>query len=613
MTQRGIVILIIIVLIVTSTITHCEKLQRYKSACQRTWLYNGTVYLDIDYFYKWKHGLYELRIDASIPIKFIKNDKYWIAIGPTGSSQDSDFVYNGTINMRKFTFNTQEGFYWYADAIKPTNEVIVMGSTHRKYSDKLSPMENVDFIEELQLNPSDYYRVGCDGIDSFTILVRGPIYEHIAIIITMVLVIVLMVTGTCLVSNRVLSKRRKTSSIIGNLCVLVTAIVFAVHETTQQVFFAVTLVEIEDDHIGRWFYILFVIIPVVATEIAILAYFYRILRYLHIKYMYSSVLLRWRRTDDRLSRFLTSKWFCIVLFIIGTILTRGIAVVVTTIVFKFDKAQTFGGMYASRLYICIILVMTIVPLFLVGIFSLFKLRKGCIHYFVTDDPLLFRLELVCSCIMITIWLILTALLFTRPRLEFLMNVTVQCIQCILMQLIFGNGIIAIIDYIKLWRSIGSSAEESISSNSMSAKLQNEEVIELFRDYCLRHGMKSNYQLIKLWKTLSVASIEQLISYEEFKNLFIEEYIEKLRFKFPRRIRSQCDGILTQFEGHETIEFKYIQPLHDYSFQKVLEAYSSFSESTEFQNYNTMKSKLHLEFNIENHPLTTEYHALKFET
>jgi ABC-type methionine transport system permease subunit len=589
--------------IITLLVCAVFNVTAYETACQRIQIDSTfNIYFDIDYFIDSKTNLTMFRvsypIENRIETEIVCNGKLLSLSNTTNGANNvfyRSFHYMRYVKVKDyiFNYNTSES------AMNMTFEGVV-----------LIESEFLNFTKLVTLTPEGYERQGCnDGYNLYFVNVV-PIQFYSLVFASHVIRPSLSIPFALLLfllSRGELSKGRRIYAVISNLAIIFCSLVDLVHFAVLVGMAKKRGINIYNYH--AYYYVDYTlrVISALSFQIALGAYAYRNYRYFHIRIMYRILSRRDTAQESRLTKWLLSRTAFRTLYTITWLLFQVIVIGLTVGVIYLSKSKRLSNIrpvidiqFYFTIYNISSIAMLICILSIVGVSQVkLCLTKGLKNFFIESDPLLFRLEIYILMFLLPLCITLIMILFTFTP-KYLIRIYAN-IMYVVVQFIVGNGIIGCIELsriIKKYCCINKNKKQVTRKvQHISTDMIDEELIGVFRKYCIRRQMYKNYQLVTMWKALEMAKSDGRISYQQFLKL-LNRYHRKFKFSFPSRMAQHCNDILEHYEDKEYIEMTALEPLYNYVFKKVMDAYEHFPESNEFQNHMAMRQMLRDEFDLD---------------
>jgi hypothetical protein len=592
----------------------CVVTARQKSmACQRRTITNTTVYFDFEYHVQVQYNPPKIRFVLSVQREFTNFADLYMFVGLVkGSTIKSHLQHNFVISYDDMFHYKNGVIFGLTDRINITGQIRQLPGTEVSH-----------FSEILYLNDSDYSRQGCLDSNNYTvqdISTYSP--ESYAIIGLLFVTYVLVVLFSAILSGGKYGRNRLKYAIITyisiGICFIAEILVYCFrvwHYTKYKV-------RIQYDADFRWLNLACMMVELIGRNVAVTFWIYRNYRYLLTKKIHQ-ILLR-KNKDSKLRRFLLSRWTFTVVFFTIVLLVQTLAVGLSYLVFyKFksivDREIMEQLSTITTTHTAIIITLTVLSSVLLCILqskSIF--RKGLYYFFFIGDPLLFRLENLTLVpflpVPITISIIRTKFYNLRSDVFVYLDMAIMLVYLIY----FGNGLTILIQWGQYYRSNGN--DPAMNYIELQRNFQNQQLIDLFRAYCIRNKLNGVYW-IEMLKRMEQTKQIGFISCDEFKSLYRRYTHNKKKlkvFKLPEKISAFMEHVLKKYENEnvEEVDIQYteVQYLHEYAFEQVCDSYSRFMDSNEMTNYQEMMQQLVDEFNIDDTAsdgdvLTTEYHAM----
>jgi hypothetical protein len=483
-----------------------------------------------------------------------------------------------------------------------------------KYSsDSKSIDELYNFTQVVTLTKADYLRSGCNDNLSMYYSSSNRITHIYSLVISNVLkpaISLPLAIIVFLLSRGELSRRRKHSAIVSNAAIIFSSICDLVYTITL-----VTIIKRRNFNFEERYPaidITFQVVSSVSLQIALAAYSFRNYRYVHIRLMYRIISKSKTAQESKLIKWMLSKTAFRTIFFVTTVVFQIILIGVT--VGGLVLIYRFKGVYVNifTTYNMISIIFLLLLYSSVGLTQIKAfLVKGPKHFFFTSDPLLFRLELFVFTIIFIVCVVVSLIYsFVGYKVSIYINGLY-----ILLEFVLGNGIIACIEIVTILRRccVRDKQHSAVGVQLLepSDQLMNEELIGVFRKYCIRRQMYKSYQLVSLWKTLENAKLDGQISYEKFVAV-LNKYHTRIKFVFPSRMALLCNQVLEDYDGCEYINSVALEPLYSYVFQRVMDAYEHFPGSNEFKSHMAMRDLLNREFHLDSmsESITTDYQLVQ---
>jgi hypothetical protein len=593
----------------------------YDTACKRVIIHvNTTVpvfdannFFDIDYY------IDKNTRNTMFRVSFVSNKPIGQEIHCNGKLLNVSQIAEGAYKRLIHTFYSMQ--YIDVSSVIPgysTSSLTVMNMTFTGQIFEDSH-EEYYFTENVTLTSSDYLRTGCNDI--FNLLYDSkqaiPLIRSITVYVLRPVISIPFAIIFLLLSRGQLGRGRRIYAVISNLAIIFCAILDLIQFGVY--FHMANKKGIDMYRTKPYVYIMYAlrVISTIGFQIAVAAYSYRNLRYFYIRALYSILSSRRKKStkNSRLTKWLLSKAAFITLFTVTTVvfqaLVIGMAIGVIKLSHKIPKIQSIDYAFYFSTYNMISIAMMIFQLSLVGFTRIRQLlTRGPRTFFFESDPLLFRLEIFILMILFIPCVVVVSILysFTSTSAKRLYIHTLY----ILVQIVLGNGIIACIELYRVIRRLLFEKKRYVTKDvqNISNSLVDEELIGVFKKYCMRRQMYRNYQLVTMWKILENAKLEGKMDYQEFVAL-LDKYCRKLKFSFPSKISQLLNQLLEDHSDKDFIDASKLEPLYNYVFEKIMYAYEHFPESTELHNHMAMRRLLHDEFEVElvNGTMYTDYQLM----
>jgi hypothetical protein len=599
------VFFLLLALLTSQLVTARERMM----ACQRRTITNTTVYFDFEYHIQVQYNPPKIRFILSVQREFTRLVDMFVS-AVEGATLVSQKQHNFILSFDK-KFDIKLGvIHGLTDRVNITGQIRQLPGTEVSH-----------FSEILYLNDSDYSRQSCLDINNFTmqdIATYGP--ENYVIIGLLFFTYFLVVLFTALLSRGKYGRNRLNYAIITyisiGICFVAEILIFCL----RLWYYRKYKLKIQYDADYRWANLACMLVELIGRNIAVTFWIYRNYRYLLIKKIHQ-ILFR-KNKDSKLRRFLLSKWTFNALFFTIVLTVQTIVTGLSFLVFwRFKEEQEREILEelpaVTTTHTAIIMSLTVLSSVVLCILqskSLFK--KGVYYFFFIGDPLLFRLENLTLVpflpVPITISVIRTVFYNFRSDIYVYLDMVIMLVYLIF----FGNGVTAFLQCMQYYKS--GTYKPAVDYIELQRNFQNQQLIDLFRAYCIRNKLNGVYW-IEMLKRMEQTKQIGFISCDEFRLLFHRyTHNNKKDFKAPEKISAFMEHVLKKYENgnaeEKDIQYSEVQYLHEYAFEQVCDSYSRFMDSNEMTNYQEMMQQLVDEFNIDDtdtdgDELTSEYHAM----
>jgi hypothetical protein len=401
-------------------------------------------------------------------------------------------------------------------------------------------------------------------------------------IVTLSLIIILSLF-TLTMSRTVIVRRKLISGIIGNVSLIVGTVVFFVQTMVLFQYSRRMLMDFRETKSGNRFHTATVAITVICSQLPWVAYTFRVYRYFQIKIAYW-LMFRYKK----LSNIIRAKWIFIICFVLANVATH-----ITVAVLILNNKKIGPIIFRISIIRWLALTIAFLPFLLEFMINIKKLvKKGIIFYFIGDDPLMYRLELIFISTIVVLAFVIP--LIIRERVPFY-AIIVDQIVILFDQLTLGNGLAA---FVGLYRKLTlKHSTEIVEQGILEQELNNTKFRELFEQYSLS---ELSYENIEAWNQLSSYEETGFISfteYEEFYKSFISSSAP-MQLNLSSKTRKFCNDISNRQELSEDIELSQLHLLKQDIMNNLADTYSRFVNTTEYKLYARMRDTLKDEFNID---------------
>jgi hypothetical protein len=477
---------------------------KWPKACQRIHTPDGK-FLDLEYFLDSSVGV-QVETVYEISFKSINTTKYWMAVSPTRFKKLSYQEHNYS-----FIYSVSNGTWIYYSQTyhaKPDG-IYLIGSLNNFYNSSLPVEQNIQFSHYFALNNSLFILV--------LVFSRSP-----------------------------LCRRRSAFAIISNTCLLLFSIVNMVEQFTQKIYYAKNLL---NDRRRNIIYQSMRTGSNLFCFAIVAVYCFQLYRYFQIRHIYSIVFNN--KYQNRFFKGLLSRKVYSIVFVCAIMLLHTTVFIVfvigmnmkTIIKYKQGRSSLFIFTPESDYLMVIEVFILLIPFALDFLFNLKKIwNRGVINYFTSDDPLLYRFETLLILIILPCYVP-----YSLPSTIFKTTAgscTYTVFLSIMLQLIAGNGFIALIELFRYFKS-KLSGKNTISVEQQEdvivTNMKNDQFYKIFSRYCLR---ELSFENVEAWKVLQVAKDNDYIEREQFNELY-SKFISNnsdIQVNISSKTKKVCDQI-----------------------------------------------------------------------
>jgi len=588
---------------------------------------------DIDYMVDPVYQELQLRVSFPYDLKeskrVLSRKTYWISIGfPVTVNEDGKEQVNGDFvvqhghvkfDMHRIHFSRSLCFMSYAGWFPGGDELLVVGHLNHTFSrtavnsttHELSN-SHIQFSHWYNLTDDSYFtRSECYDFNNMRFYAQMRNWDrsvdmvilHVIAIMTLVLFMLAFIS----LYGGELIKRRFFTSVLSQILIIVSmgsqtvpACIFWILHMRKSINVPSSQIVESIASVGGN----------ASLQLALVLYCYKMFRFFQLRYVYRKMFRSGTKTkDNRLYHLLVSKWGYRIMFLIGAIIV-GSALVGLVVLCFYAKRRSDPFWYENDREIAFFLDVGILSFLLliylaeavINFKTLFK--KGLKYFYVSDDPMLYRLEAWITLAIMSLYLCYEFIPFYLAPTYFGVLLGELHFYGTMWgyQVCFGSGSIMVIEIFRLLKKIiWSEAKPKVQESDLVRLLYDERFRTLFDDYCLKEYSSENLALFFELQSLRFGS--GIMSHSKYMEMY-STYITPqatLQVNMSSRTSKICQEIVQITE--DVVTFEQLQPLYNDTVMNLSETYVRFSVTTEYAKYMEMKNIMKEEFFVElNEPL-----------